>query len=106
PIESQSERFAAADLRSYVGRIRGGVMKSRWLLLTTALVLAISGVVVYRLWKADRRSALQQTSNDVPTVSHIDKGSVSFSPQKDRGVAVINEKGRAQLWMISVADNR
>ena len=81
-------------------------MKSRWLLLTTALVLAISGVVVYRLWKADRRSALQQTSNDVPTVSHIDKGSVSFSPQKDRGVAVINEKGRAQLWMISVADNR
>ena len=106
PIESQSERFAAADLRSYVGRLRGGVMKSRWLLLTTALVLAISGVVVYRLWKADRRSALQQTSNDVPTVSHIDKGSVSFSPQKDRGVAVINEKGRAQLWMISVADNR
>ena len=80
-------------------------MKSKWLLLTTALVLAISGVVVYRLWKADHRSALQQTSNKPPTVSPMDKGPVSFSPQKDRGIAIINEKGRAQLWMISVADN-
>lgn len=80
-------------------------MKSRWLLLT-ASVLAILGGVVYRLWKADHRSALQQTSNKLPTVSHLDKGYVSFSPQKDRGVTITNEKGRAQLWMISVADNR
>ena len=80
-------------------------MKSRWLLLT-ASVLAILAGVVYRLWKADHRSALQQTSNKLPTVSHLDKGSVSFSPQKDRGVTITNEMGRAQLWMISVSDNR
>jgi dipeptidyl aminopeptidase/acylaminoacyl peptidase len=80
-------------------------MKSKWRFLTTALVLAILAGAIYRLWKADHRSA-QQTSSNVPVLSHLDKGSVTFSPQKDRGIAIINEKGRTQLWMISVAGNR
>jgi dipeptidyl aminopeptidase/acylaminoacyl peptidase len=80
-------------------------MKSKWRFLTSALVLAILGGAIYRLWKSDHRSA-SQTSNKVPSLSHLDKDSVSFSPQKDRGIAIINEKGRTQLWMISVAGNR
>src|SRR5262245_32790316 len=84
----------------------GGVMKRQWLLLTTALVLPILAVVVYRLWKTDHPSAVQQTLDEGSSVLRIDQGSISFSPQKDRGIAIINENGRAQLWIISVADNR
>ena len=84
----------------------GSVMKRKWLLLTTALILAILTGAVYRFWKADHRPAVQQTSDPGFSLSEIDQGSVSFSPQKDRGVAIITEMGRAQLWMISIAENR
>jgi dipeptidyl aminopeptidase/acylaminoacyl peptidase len=83
-----------------------GVMKSKGLLLTTALVLMILGVVVYRVWKANHRSALRQSSIQIPAVTQVDQGSVIFSPQKDRGVAVIDEAGRSQLWVIWVGDDR
>ena len=81
-------------------------MKSKWLLLTTALALMILGVVVYRVWKANHGSAVPQLSPQVPPVTQVNQGSVIFSPQKDRGVAVIDEAGRSQLWVIWVGDDR
>ena len=81
-------------------------MKRKWLLLTTALTLMILGVVVYRVWKANHRSEVLQLSPQVPAVTQVNQGSVIFSPQKDRGVAVIDETGRPQLWLISVVDKR
>ena len=66
----------------------------------------ILGVVIYRMWKADHRSAVRQPSDRIPAVKQVNQGSVIFSPQKDRGVAVIDETGRSQIWVISVVDNR
>jgi dipeptidyl aminopeptidase/acylaminoacyl peptidase len=81
-------------------------MKRKWLLLTIAFVLMILGVVIYRMWKPDHRSALRQSSDRIPPVKQVNQGSVIFSPQKDRSVAVIDETGRSQIWVISVGDNR
>ena len=81
-------------------------MKSKWLLLTTALVVMVLGVVVYRIWKTNHRSVIRQSSDLVPPVTQVDQRSMIFSPQKDRGVAVIDKVGRPQLWVISVVDNR
>ena len=81
-------------------------MKSKWFLLTTALVLMVLGVVVYRIWKANPRSVVRQSSDLVPPVTQIDQRSMIFSPKKDRGVAVIDKAGRSQLWVTSVVDNR
>jgi len=81
-------------------------MKSKRLLLTTALALMILGVVVYRVWKANHGPAVRQLSLQVPAVTQVNQGSVIFSPQKDRGVAIVDKTGRPQLWLISVVDNR
>jgi len=89
-----------------MGGLRGGVMKSKWLFLRTALVLTILGVVVYRVWKIDHRSAVRQSSDRIALLTPVNQGSVILSPQKDRGVTVIDETGRSQLWLASVVDNR
>jgi dipeptidyl aminopeptidase/acylaminoacyl peptidase len=87
--------------------LRGSVnMKDKWLLLTTALLVMILGVVVYCVWKANHRSGVWQLSLQVPEVTQVNQGSVIFSPQKDRGVAIVDKTGRPQLWLISVVDNR
>jgi hypothetical protein len=87
--------------------LRGSVkMKSKWLLLTTALVLMILGVVVYRVWNGNHRSTVRQLSLQVPAATQVIEGSVIFSPQKDRGVTVIDRTGRSGVWVISVVDNR
>ncbi|MCI0418168.1 MAG: hypothetical protein L0312_02925 [Acidobacteria bacterium] len=81
-------------------------MKVKWLLLTIALVLMILGVVIYRIWKPDHRSAVQQSSDPMPPATQVNQGPVIFSPQKDRSVAIIDQMGRSQLWVILVVDNR
>jgi len=81
-------------------------MKDKWLLLTTALLVMILGVVVYRVWKVNHRSAVRQLSLQVPAVTQVNQDSVIFSPQKDRGVAIVDTTGRSQLWVIAVSDNR
>jgi len=80
-------------------------MKGKFL-LTIALFLMILGVVIYRVWKPDHRSAVRQSSDPIPPVTQLNQDPVLFSPQKDRGVAVIDETGRSQIWVISVVDNR
>jgi hypothetical protein len=41
----------------------------------------ILGVVVYRVWKANHRSALRQSSIQIPVVTQVDQGSVISSPE-------------------------
>jgi dipeptidyl aminopeptidase/acylaminoacyl peptidase len=81
-------------------------MKSKSLFLMTALVLMVLGVVVYRIWKANHRSVIRQSSDLVSPLTQVDQRSMIFSPQKDRGVAVSDKAGRSQLWVSSVVDNR
>jgi hypothetical protein len=80
-------------------------MKDKRPLLTTALLVMILVVVVYCVWKANHRSGVRQLSPQFPEVPQLNQGSVIFSPQKNRGVAVIDKTGRSQLWIISMVDN-
>jgi hypothetical protein len=60
-------------------RLQGSLkMKSKWFLLTTALVLMVLGVVVYRIWKANPRSVVRQSSDLVPPLTQIDQRSMIF----------------------------